>query len=123
MEPKKVAFQLVSSGFSPRHLIRTDQVLFNFCLQYRTQRRRRFYPWVRKIPWRRKSQNPLQYSCPKNPMDRGTWRATVQRVATSWTRLSIKHAHKMCKRHEISYAKNSSWEKTNVAFWYLDILS
>ena len=25
--------------------------------------------------------NPLQYSCLKNPMDRGTWRATVQRVA------------------------------------------
>ena len=24
--------------------------------------------------------NPLQYSCLKNPMDRGTWWATVQRV-------------------------------------------
>ena len=24
--------------------------------------------------------NPLQYSCLKNPMDRRTWRATVQRV-------------------------------------------
>ena len=24
--------------------------------------------------------NPLQYSCLKNPMDRGAWRATVQRV-------------------------------------------
>ena len=29
--------------------------------------------------------NPLQYSCLKNPMDRGTWRATVQRVTWSWT--------------------------------------
>ena len=25
--------------------------------------------------------NPLQYSCLKNPMDRGAWRATVHRVA------------------------------------------
>ena len=29
--------------------------------------------------------NPLQYSCPENPMDRGAWRATVHRVAQSWT--------------------------------------
>ena len=28
--------------------------------------------------------NPLQYSCLKNPMDRGTWPATVHRVAKSW---------------------------------------
>ena len=25
--------------------------------------------------------NPLQYSCPENSMDRGTWRATVHGVA------------------------------------------
>ena len=28
--------------------------------------------------------NQLQYSCLGNPMDRGTWRATVHRVAESW---------------------------------------
>ena len=27
--------------------------------------------------------NPLQYSCLENPMDRGTWRATVHGVAKS----------------------------------------
>ena len=27
--------------------------------------------------------NPLQYSCLENPMDRGAWQATVQRVAHS----------------------------------------
>ena len=27
--------------------------------------------------------NPLQYSCPENPMDRGAWRATVHGVAKS----------------------------------------
>ena len=29
--------------------------------------------------------NPLQYSCLENPMDRGAWQATVQRVTKSWT--------------------------------------
>ena len=31
--------------------------------------------------------NPLQCSCLENPMDRQAWRATVHRVAKSWTRL------------------------------------
>ena len=31
---------------------------------------------------------PLQYSCLENPMDRGTWWATVQGVAEGRTRLS-----------------------------------
>ena len=31
------------------------------------------------------NDNPLQYSCLENPMDRGAWRATVQRVANSLT--------------------------------------
>ena len=29
--------------------------------------------------------NPLQYSCLENPMDGGTWQATVHGVAKSWT--------------------------------------
>ena len=32
--------------------------------------------------------NPLQYSCLKNPMDRGAWWATVHGVTKSRTRLS-----------------------------------
>ena len=31
--------------------------------------------------------NPLQYSCLKNPMDRGAWQATVHRVEKSRTQL------------------------------------
>ena len=31
--------------------------------------------------------NPLQYSCPKNYMNRGAWQATVHGVSKSWTRL------------------------------------
>ena len=32
--------------------------------------------------------NPLKFSCLGNPMHRGAWRATVHRVAKSWTWLS-----------------------------------
>ena len=32
--------------------------------------------------------NLFQYSCLRNPMDRGAWRATVHRVAKSRTQLS-----------------------------------
>ena len=31
--------------------------------------------------------NPLQYSCPENPLDRGTWRAIVCKVAKGLTQL------------------------------------
>ena len=30
-------------------------------------------------------ENPLQYSCLENPMDRGAWWATVHRVTKHWT--------------------------------------
>ena len=33
--------------------------------------------------------SPFQYSCLENPMDRGAWRATVQRVARSQTWLNM----------------------------------
>ena len=36
--------------------------------------------------------SPLQYSCLKNPIDRGAWQATVHGVAKSRTRASI-HTH------------------------------
>ena len=38
--------------------------------------------------------NPLQYSCPKNPMDRGAWWATVCRVIKSQTQLNQLSMHK-----------------------------
>ena len=37
--------------------------------------------------------NPLQYSCLKNPMDRGAWWATVHGIAKSWTRLKQPSMH------------------------------
>ena len=35
-----------------------------------------------------RNDNPLQYSCLGNPMDRGDWWATVYRVTKTWTWLS-----------------------------------
>ena len=32
--------------------------------------------------------NAFQYSCLKNPLDRGVWWAMVQRVTKSWIKLS-----------------------------------
>ena len=32
--------------------------------------------------------NPLQYSCPENPMDRGAWWVEVHGVTKSWIGLS-----------------------------------
>ena len=43
-----------------------------------------FYPWVRKIPWRR-GWNSLQYSCLENLLDRGVCQATVRGVTKSRT--------------------------------------
>ena len=37
--------------------------------------------------------NPLQYSCLENPMDRGAWRALVHRVAKSKTQLKRPSMH------------------------------
>ena len=37
--------------------------------------------------------NPLQYSCLENPMDRGAQRATAHRVTKSWIRLKRLSMH------------------------------
>ena len=42
---------------------------------------------------RERNGNPLQYSCLENAMDRGAWRATVQGVTKSRTRLSDLRFH------------------------------
>ena len=52
--------------------------------------------WVRsprsRSP-REENGNPLKYSCLKNPMDRGAWRATVHRVTKSQTQLKQLSRH------------------------------
>ena len=52
---------------------------------------------------RKGNGNPLQYSCLKNPMDRGTWRATAHGVSkesdeTEWLNVTIFHGKKKCLR-------------------------
>ena len=46
----------------------------------------RFDPWIGKIPGKGYGYL-LQYSCLKNPMDRGAWQAIVHGLAKSWIRL------------------------------------
>ena len=54
--------------------------------------------------------NPLQYSCLKNPIDRGAWKATVHRVTTSQTELKwlSRHAIILKMKKEIKPLKQSS---------------
>ena len=47
------------------------------------------------------SGNPLQYSCLENPMDRGTWWATVQGAAKSWRRPKSLSTHVGAKKLEV----------------------
>ena len=50
--------------------------------QCRRHRRCGFDPWVGNT-LREGNDNPLQYSCLGNPMDRGAWWATIHGVAES----------------------------------------
>ena len=54
--------------------------------QCRRLKRCRFSPWVERSPGKGHG-NPFQYSCLKNPMERGAWQATVHRVEESQTQL------------------------------------
>ena len=50
-----------------------------------------FNPGLGRDPLDEENGNPLQYSCLKSPMDRGTWWATVHGVAKVLDR--NEHAH------------------------------
>ena len=52
--------------------------------QCRRHERYRFNSWSGRSPGEGLG-NPLPYSCLKNPMDKGAWWATVDRVAKTWT--------------------------------------
>ena len=83
--------------------------------QYRRHKRHGFDPWVMKIPWRRASQNPLQYSCLENPMDRGAWRAAVHRVTKSRTRL------KWLSMHHVNRIGRYFLRKFSVRYVFVDV--
>ena len=54
--------------------------------------------------------NPLQYFCLENPMDRGAWWATVQRVAKSQTQLSMHTRMQFCNKFNKDF-KNGQHQK------------
>ena len=56
--------------------------------------------------------NPLQYSCLGNPMDRGAWQATVHGVTQSWTqlkRLSTAQDHQCDPRDMADHTASKEW--------------
>ena len=69
--------------------------------------------------WRRSPEvgngSPLQYSCLENPIDRGTWQATVHGVAKSQTRLSTQA--RMCSSWSLNAYKGHIFRKA-----FLEIL-
>ena len=82
-------------GFLPAHSCSGFQVVLvvkNPPANVGDLKRCSFNPWVRKIFWRRKWQPTLVFF-PGNSMDRGTWQATVHRVAKSWTQLKRLTTH------------------------------
>ena len=71
--------------------IKLNEMRFPAC-QCRRPKRRRFNPWVGKMPWRR-AQQPSPVLLPGEPMDRGAWWAIVHRFAQSRTRLKRLSTH------------------------------
>ena len=55
--------------------------------------------------------NPFQYSCLENPMDRGTWQATVYCVAKSWTQLRGQAAAASRHRVQRIWTKMELWTR------------
>ena len=85
--------------------------------QCRRHKRCGFNPWVGKNPWRGNG-NPFQYSClEKNPMDRGAWQATVNRVETCQTWLN-RWAHMHSKVFYIPHLILKTLCKVNILTSY-----
>ena len=52
------------------------------------------------------NDNPLQYSCLENPMNRGAWWAAVRGVAKSWTGLKDFHSRNISRKKKKKITKN-----------------
>ena len=67
--------------------------------------------------------NPLQYSCLENPMNRGAWRAIVDKVTKSQTRLSNWHFHFFVLILFSSLSTFYIWDMYKFVNWNIESLS
>ena len=89
MKPQTYAAQLLNSR---RHICSNVFLIFQMTSCNAVQRGDSLFPelsqrdtdWLESLKW-----DPLQYSCLENPIARGTWWATIQRVSKSQTGLSM----------------------------------
>ena len=63
------------------------------------------------------NDNPLQYSCLGNPIDRGAWRATVYGVAASDTTEKLKNSNKHSPEY-ISRLQDMDRERYKESLWF-----
>ena len=86
-------------------------------------RRSGFHPWVSRCPGGG-HDNPLQYSCPENPMDRGTWWAIVHGVAKGQIQLkqlsTRTHTHTHTHTHTQSVTSNAQTHLLNTIYKKVD---
>ena len=79
----------------------------------RRYKRRGFYSWIGKIPWRRAWQPPPVF-LPGKPQSQGTWQATVHRMAKSqtWLKWLSTHVHNLPIEHlaHIRYSIHICWK-------------
>ena len=68
-------------------------------------------PWVRRSPGGGHG-NPLQYSCLKNPMDRGAWWAAICGVAQSQTRLKRLGSSSSSSRSDLAHTQGHNQPHT-----------
>ena len=75
--------------------------------QGRRHKRCCFDPWVGKIPGIG-NDNPPQFSCLENSMDRGAWRPISYEVTKSQTSLSLSLSHTHTHTQVLKKARNSA---------------
>ena len=77
-----------------------------------------FQPLSQEDPLEEAMATVLQCAYLENPMDRGTWQATVHGVAKSPTRQSTR-AHLNCRKTEQKRRHIKSLKAGNKSSWYL----
>ena len=61
------------------------------------------------------NSNPFQYSCLENPMDRGSWWASVHSVAQSWIRLKRLSTAQHNRTLELVLKEEQTWPLSSEA--------